>query len=256
MNKLLFLSFTIAVFVAGSACKARKEQSGTKFIAYARESGPIFLISKVHNDVIRYAQKGEKCDRPKQKIPSGKSLELAIQTWIDVVKSAASEGKVALVSDKFPTFEEIPYEQQQPFADIKVVFHCEVGRSYAHVFAPYAMPIVHAFASSKPDWDFWPYEFTNIDTILLHEVGHAFGLGDLYIDGSANPQQRQPEKSVMNDPYRYKIQPDDIEGLIHLYKFYVSKEIDDLKSCPTGYKYEANGDDIEFPCAPSDAKVF
>ena len=97
-------------------------------------------------------------------------------------------------------------------------------------------------------------------TTLHHEIGHAFGLGDTYVDlkrsaswrgrynvsdgGDAGTVGNQPI-SVMNWHYlialdsagELQLGDDDISGINWLYNYYVAKTISS-RGCPTSYHYE------------------
>ena len=97
---------------------------------------------------------------------------------------------------------------------------------------------------------------------LHHEIGHAFGLGDTYVDhtkesswgkrynlsdGGANITTGNQPISVMNNYYliaidstgKLQLGADDIAGINWLYDYHVAKTIDS-RNCPTGYQYETS----------------
>ncbi len=89
--------------------------------------------------------------------------------------------------------------------------------------------------------------------VLMHEVGHGFGLADTYAsfnaDGTVNRQGNQPV-SVMAGDYvafayppilaadeRVELASDDIRGLLWTYKR-VTGDVDDITDCGEDYEYE------------------
>ncbi len=53
---------------------------------------------------------------------------------------------------------------------------------------------------------------------LLHELGHAFGLGDTYIEGVWTCQPGQPPSIMCRiPPYNPRLEKDDIEGITFLF---------------------------------------
>jgi hypothetical protein len=82
-----------------------------------------------------------------------------------------------------------------------------------------------------------------LDSIMTHEMGHLFGLGDVYIDRDLQTDLKAHPDAIMGDhnspSVNGKIQPDDVKGLFAAITFAKTK----VKSCGPGYKvFENLGD--------------
>lgn len=135
-------------------------------------------------------------------------------------------------------------------AHLSIVFLCEIGRSFAIV--RHSKSEIHIFQ--------YAHNYYKATTIH-HEMGHAFGLGDTYVDNSAiRDSLRRFNRStggdwgtvgmqplaVMNMSYpgvgissdgRLQLTPDDIAGIKWLYRYYIEKNVD-ICDCPYEYVYE------------------
>ena len=144
--------------------------------------------------------------------------------------------------------------------DLSIIFYCKQGRSHAWGGITHMQIHLHQqqehYIGQKGVSDLRKYSLGT----LHHEVGHAFCLGDTYVDtgekpswwirynvsdgGAANTTGNQPI-SVMNNYYliaidssgKLQLGEDDIAGINWLYDFHVAKNINS-RSCPAEYHYE------------------
>lgn len=150
--------------------------------------------------------------------------------------------------------------------DMSIILYCKQGRSFAWVTSHAMIHFYqkHEYYVGKNGVsDLRKYSIAT----LHHEIGHAFGLGDTYVDrnvgkswlskktktiqhhnisdgGSAGTVGNQPI-SVMNQYYliaidssgKLQLGEDDIAGINWLYDYHVTKTIDS-RDCPNGYQYE------------------
>jgi hypothetical protein len=99
--------------------------------------------------------------------------------------------------------ERIP-EESQPGADVGVlrVFWSEQpGR------ARYANSNVYLYAGDDEENN------PDDERVVLHELGHAFGLGDTYAEGSRGPRPGQPDSVMAGGRTYLRLQPDDTLGI-------------------------------------------
>lgn len=142
--------------------------------------------------------------------------------------------------------------------DMSIVFYCQQGRSFARITSHSMLHMYQQNSNRKGITDLGEY---SIGT-LHHEIGHAFGLGDTYVDqtrksswgkrynasdgGDAGTVGNQPI-SVMNKHYlialdsvgELQLGADDIAGVNWLYNYHVAKIIGS-SDCPSGYHYESS----------------
>lgn len=82
-----------------------------------------------------------------------------------------------------------------------------------------AYPGVHANTqiSSKPVVNMSSSGYFASYNVLLHEFGHAFALGDTYVNGTSGQCARGQPQSVMCNTSFSDLEPDDIAGMKELY---------------------------------------
>ena len=147
--------------------------------------------------------------------------------------------------------------------DLSVIFYCQAGRSLAMISADsYATINMYQLGieitNMKGVSDLKKYNLTT----LHHEIGHAFGLGDTYVDNKKKASWRSRYNvSDGGDPRAVGTQPisvmssadlialdpagklqlgyDDIAGMKWLYNYYVAKTIRS-RFCPADYRYESS----------------
>ena len=286
--KLVTVVLTV-MSVLTVSCRSEEEEnaSETKFTALAQTDGwrskiRDYLIKKVRNDKItivygfsdnKYCNK-QFSDRDEQ---LKESISKVLRVWL------------APLANRDKIVNEFEYDYRETHKDgdrrkfnyplfgignhpdLSIIFYCEEGRSFARIRS-HAM--IHMYQGKYVHYgvsDLKKYRLTT----LLHELGHAFGLGDTYVDsteesswgrrynvsdgGNAKTVGRQPI-SVMNLYYLVALNSagdlqlgdDDIAGMNWLYDYHVAKTINSLKDCPADYRYE----DSTKGCAPHYPLIF
>jgi len=281
MNRsIIFIMF----LTWSTSCRSEegKSVSENKFIALAQArwaakfSG--FLIKKVHNPkiTIDYGfSDNNRCSnqfsyRDEQQLKD--SISKSLRVWLAPL---AERGKIVnrfeyryrkthkavvqLTRDERRKFKYTLWIFGNP--DLSIIFYCQAGWSFAWPVTHAQIHMYQEIIVRKGVSDQKKYNLVT----LHHEIGHALGLGDTYIDdnntsdgGDAGTRGRQPI-SVMSVHYPAAIDSagelqlgyDDIAGIKWLYKYHVAKTIDS-KDCPAGYLYE----DSTKGCSPRYPLIF
>ena len=189
------------------------------------------LIRRVHKEQwtigYRYA---DNC--PPEKRKNSKAIEEAItmslNAWLQPVREL-NTGKPVVADFRYVADFEIKDKTDAQLYDLLIAFFCDIAKSHAFVGADEFPPSIELHRGT----------FVN-DTfvgVLLHEIGHAFGLLDTYIrphltleelrvsrGGLAWTIGHQPG-SVMNGlnfpaPGGTRVSQDDANGIVWLYRFY------------------------------------
>ena len=190
------------------------------------------LIRRVHKDqwVIGYAYMG---DCPPEARHNGEAIEevitQALNAWLQPVRDL-NTGKPVVNDFRFvPNFDfkDLP---GLTLYDLRIFFFCKLGISVALVGVDMAIPPA---LNMREGTDVDP----RFSGAILHELGHAFGLGDTYIilrreaeelrvsrGGLDRTIGHQPA-SVMSGgnvppPLPTRVSQDDANGIVWLYKFY------------------------------------
>ena len=188
------------------------------------------LIRRVHKEqwTIGYVYM-DNC--PPEKRKNGKAIEEAItaslNAWLQPVRDL-NTGEAVVEDFRYVEKLEIVKEDFKLY-DLRIYFYCDFDKSYAGVLADEARPPALLMHRGTVVDDF--------AGVLLHEIGHAFGLLDTYIrpeltleelrvsrGGLARTIGHQPA-SVMNGlnvphPWPTRVSQDDANGIVWLYKFY------------------------------------
>ena len=189
------------------------------------------LIRRVHKEqwVIGYRYK-DNC--PPAARNNGKAIEEAITTslraWLKPVRDL-NTGKPVVDDFRYVPNYVIKEDAEVKLYDLRIIFSCDFGKSTALVIAREDFP---------PEIQLHRGTFVDdFAGVLLHEMGHAFGLLDTYIrpeltieelrvsrGGLARTIGHQPA-SVMSglnfpQPFAASISQDDANGIVWLYKFY------------------------------------
>ena len=187
------------------------------------------LIRRVHKEewVIGYRYM-DNC--PPKSRKNGKAIEEAITTslraWLKPVREL-NTGKPVVDDFRYEHKLEIAVEDFKLY-DLRIYFFCDFGKSVALVRADEARPpSIHMHRGPRVTDQF--------AAVLLHEIGHCFGLLDTYPRNIGEEFQvsrgglsltigHQPS-SVMSghnipSPRPTRISQDDANGIVWLYKFY------------------------------------
>ena len=229
----LYLTLGLAVCLCLGALPATQG-----FIAYDHKAREEFkrqfnsLIRRVHKEqwVIGYRY-ADNCPPAARK--NGQAIEEAITTslraWLQPVREL-NTGKPVVNDFRYVPDFEIKDVADRQLYDLTSVFFCDFDKSHAWMVADEAKPPhIELHRGTVVDISF--------AGVLLHEIGHAFGLLDTYLrleltreelrvsrGGLAKTIGHQPA-SVMSGlnyppPRGTRISQDDANGIVWLYKFY------------------------------------
>ena len=247
--------------------------SETEFVALAQERGADkgFLIKRVHDPKITidygfsdndYCQK-QFTGRSEQQLKD--SISQSLRVWLaplanrgKIVNSFEYRHKKTHKDGDYRKFNHVLWGMFGGRPEMSVLFYCQQGRSFARTTSH---SMIHMFQQSRDRKGISDLAKYSIGT-LHHEIGHAFGLGDTYVDhtrlsswskrynasdgGDTGTVGNQPI-SVMNWHYlialdstgKLQLGEDDIAGVNWLYDYHVTKSIRD-DDCPAGYRYESS----------------
>ena len=259
-------------------CMQEEKNAQAKFVALTQQHGTTkksLLINKVHKSAwkIRYGFSDNKnCSglfgaRARTQLTTSitKSLSVWLQALVligNIVQSFSYE----LKDTKETNTSGRSYDNDRKFSyglfgygkpDLAIIFYCRTGRASAQVYEN--PPELYMFQNGSPRNRMTPQGLYSITT-LLHEIGHAFGLGDTYVDntriGQEQSRYNQSEGgatltvgtqplSVMNshflialsDSGDLQLGADDHAGINWLYDFHRGRSISKT-DCPTDYIYE------------------
>ena len=225
------------LFLSGASCILKPAVSDPKFMAYDHASKPHLrrkannLIRRVHKEqwVIGYRYK-DNC--PPKARNNGKAIEETITTalhaWLKPVRDL-NTGQPVVDDFRYVPDYKIEDVAEIKLYDLRIAFFCDFAKSVALVVANEARPpSIHMHRGTVVDNQF--------AYVLLHEIGHCFGLLDTYprnIPGEEFQVSRgglsrtighQPA-AVMSGlniprPWPTRISQDDANGIVWLYKFY------------------------------------
>ncbi len=216
------------------------------------------LIGKVHEshwDII-YGYGDECSDEKKAEFKEfEKMMTTALQMWLQPLREINTDTPIVSdfryhLRDKTVTFEEMEK------ADLSIKDFCEVGRSGIGFDDRLPPRIVIRRGMLLDDV---------LMSALIHEIGHAFGLGDTYIGrsdlvpsaskgGLINLIGTQPASIMGMHVHRYIpnfLTEDDKNGIVWIYKAF-HEELDPEDCFFTNYKYEETPDG----CVPKSPLIF
>ena len=172
------LALFIAIIGGTLLFNANKQAEG--FITHRHQYGLLFnpLIAKVHNDQLDIAYRMDYSHCQLSISDAERAIEEAIRLWLEPLEELAKQRNKRLV-DKF-TFHR---DGDLAANDLRVTFHCTRGKSKARLST--GLP---------PDIFIHNYSVVGypLQTALVHEIGHAFGLADTYVSAF----NADPDKSV------------------------------------------------------------
>ena len=256
-----------------AACGRELPVAETEFVALDQERGywfgsPPFLIKKVHRAQWRIAYGFTDNNYCGNRFTGryGQQLQNSISATLRVWLRALAERPN--IVDNF-TYElrrvrngiasaSLGYSWFKAKPDLAIIFYCHRGRS---IMRTKPIPTLHLLQASDTSTH---NRMTALHryraSTLLHELGHAFGLGDTYVDrsswarrlrrynrttgGASTTTGKQP-LSVMNH-HRHvalakdgalRLTADDRAGMRWLYARYLSKTTS-RRGCPFGYQHE------------------
>ncbi len=269
--KILLLSMVMGI----AACHEGQPAAETKFVALDQErgywfGGPPFLIKKVHRPQLRiaYGFAGNNHCGNRFKGRYGEqllnSVSASLRVWLgalagqtNIVDNFVYELREVRLSSPVPS---LGYGWFDAKPDLAIIFHCHRGRSFMRT-NPF--PTLHMLqATDISDHNRMTALRRYRASTLLHELGHAFGLGDTYVDssrwarrvrmkrynrstgGTSTTTGEQPV-SVMNHHRNValdadgalQLTADDHDGMQWLYARYISKKTR-RRSCPSDYRRE------------------
>ena len=227
------------LFLSDVSCILKPSVSDPKFITFDHRTREEFkrkrnnLIRRVHKEqwVIGYRYM-DNC--PPKARNNGKAIEAAITTslnaWLQPVREL-NTGQPVVDDFRYVPDLVIPIEDEaeRKLYDLVIFFYCDFGKSAALVQTDETIPpTIKLHRGTRVD---------RFAGVLLHEMGHAFGLLDTYIrpeltleelrvsrGGLARTIGHQPA-SVMSglnfpQPFAARVSQDDANGIVWLYKFY------------------------------------
>ena len=207
------------------------------FMAYDHASKP--HLRRKANNLIRRVHKAEwvigyryKDNCPPAARNNGKAIEEAITTslraWLQPVREM-NTGKPVVDDFRFVPNYVIKEDAEVKLYDLRIIFSCDFGKSRALVIAREDFPPEIQMHRGTRVTD-------QFASVLLHEIGHCFGLLDTYprpIPGEEFQVSRgglsltighQPSSVMSNlnypKPAPTRISQDDANGIVWLYKFY------------------------------------
>ena len=283
----------------------KQDTSDSKFVAlvqgkttaggwvYGRKSLEGLLIDKVHkkswNISIGFEEPCDELPTDQHKHQVGASVSKAIRLWLSPLSD-----KKDIVADFKYHFTRVSCDPNKPdesrcifdnvatdlddgskyvldnVTDLDIVFRCGDKRSRAYVTSSPVQIVmlrenIELFVEDKEISDFKKYSLST----LVHELGHAFGLRDTYIeteykdkvsiynesdDNVKGIAGTQPI-SVMNvvlmatsSKSKLQLGTDDEEGIKWLYRYHVEETVK-LNECPSEYRYEKSTGGCT-PCYP------
>ena len=267
-KKALFLTIVMVL----AACRAG-HVAESKFVALDQEMGywfssPSFLIKKVHARQWRIAYGFTDNNRCGNRFSGryGGQLLVGVSSTLRVWLGALADKRNIVDDFKYElrryrsSLHGLPlhYGWLEKKPDLTIVFYCSRGRAFMRTDPVPSLHMLRARNDSDHNrlTDLRYYRAST----LLHEIGHAFGLGDTYVDrsnaarrmrrynrsdGGAKTTTGKQPLAVMNRHHHVAIDvkgnlqlaADDRDGMQWLYGRYVAKDTK-RKSCPHDYYRE------------------
>jgi len=240
----------ILVVLVVLACGRETQSSTPSFMAFEHEHGGQYtyinmLIDHVHDETwhIPYSATVERNFEP--------AISAALQMWLQPLRDTGARG---IVDDfEFHPHAEEAYPSDVPWDEVlfRVVFSTESRGAkkgeYVLPYVPKGTPVPTLQPDQLPRLYVYEVEQSKEDFVtdflfmfvLVHEMGHAFGLADTYqVAGGAGRRGNQPV-SVMSADYHavlasgneVKLTDDDVKGVVWLYKKHHTESIASSSDC-------------------------
>ena len=212
------------LMLSSVSCIVRKETSGKKFITEEHKLGNQLnvMINKVHRQhwVIGYRY-GDACTPEERDNDAALTAAItkALQIWLQPLRDYAQR----------PIVKDFRYRlnTDRHASDLAITFFCKRGASAAAALMnDHLSPLIHMYTGTRVGLTFIG--------ILVHEMGHAFGLADTYLrkEDGGNPELdkggsdltkgTQPESMMAASPPDIGtgewLGRDDKVGIVWLYK--------------------------------------
>lgn len=214
-HKMTLRLLVCALFMLYS-CKYRRPHTSDAQTKYSFLNNGSHLITRVKDPDLKVCVKGvgrEVSDVEREMVKVGLDYWLAPLREID----QSITQRVSFECGTLNTY-------------LTVRFHSTYGRSHAYVnstgvFTSYDLISIYAGANESHG----PMSSTEAQGILIHELGHAFGLADLYLEKPLSVQKGQPYYSVMCEPTLYKdaasAMHDDRSAILISYAAFYAKNV-------------------------------
>ena len=211
LRKFLVFSIACLIWRTISACNLVQVSGDTRFVTFVHEEKEPslrlrawqdskyrkLLIGRVFEDQWRIIYDvPQECSNVETKARLEEAMRQAIRQWLRPLKEISDRQLV----DNF-VFTELPThsnpednkfnERERIFTAVdidkidphfRVVFYCNDGRSYAYFW----VNEIHMFNQPKQDKALLIGDTYYSMPTLLHEIGHAFGLADTYVESDEN----------------------------------------------------------------------
>ena len=216
------------------------------------------------------------CSSAEIKVQLETAMRQVLRQWLRPLKKISSHAVVdnfvftqLQTSNKYDNEDD---EHERAFSEtdidrlaphLQVIFYCEEGRSYMYRWSNE----IHMFPKSSSNKALHIGDTHYSRSTLLHEVGHAFGLSDTYVESETDAYRsgikstgglektvgKQP-LSVMSGLSYVDVEPDedsllgddDISGIKWLYRYFHQKDTS-VETCPN--------DDYEFEIVDSKENI-
>ncbi len=264
-----------------------EEQSSAnmKFVTYVQAMGEttksLSLLHKAHNAslTIRYGFAPE-CNGKYSDTQVENDITKVMRLWLSPLRDWPERPASDTIVDSFTYLKGTASEKHDPYeikreyrtlsgeegSKLDITFYCERGRSF--IIFTLAPPQIHLYEEAAGNYSL---------STLTHEIGHAFGLDDTYVEYEntnsgkrfeAEDQWRYNQSdcgsqemigcqplSIMNvdvwlveNKNNPHLGEDDTAGIRWLYRYLVTGDV----ACPLGFIYELNTSG----CIPEDPLDF
>ena len=270
------------------SCMNTDEQvAEVKFVslvqAIGEEAGSLSLLQKSHNDsiTIRYGFAPEcQSKYPNKQVED--DITKIMRLWLKPLRDWDERPATDTIVDSFTYLQGTASEKHDPYdtgnlyrtlsgggngSELDITFYCENDRSF--IFFAATPPQIHLYENASGNYSL---------STLMHEVGHAFGLDDTYVEYELTESGKRVEAeskwwrynrsdcgseemigcqplSIMNvdswlveDTNNPHLGDDDTAGIRWLYRYLVTGDV----TCPLGFLNEINTGG----CIPEDPLAF